>query len=393
MALTPDTESDLSRLLGEDEADSVVLTVGQLRSFLDGLWTQGGDDEVQGSSDSELIIGNAGQDSLSGGAGNDTLMGDTDNDIVDGQLGGDLVRGDRNDDIVIGGDGADSLYGGKNNDQLFGGAENDFLSGDKGSDTLDGGEGSDTFSLIVDELDVIIGFEDGTDLLKLPDGLTFDNVRAIENFNGGSTLVVLASTEQPLVLLENIAPSNITAADFGFLEEPVEVAQEEPPEEEPVEVAQEEPPENEQPPEVSPLPEVPSPSPSQDAEDDFISGDEDSNILEGSQGSDTFPLSTDELDVVLGFEDGIDILQLPEELTFDEITIAEDLDNAENTLITVTGTGQELALLESIDPSIVTAADFGFLPEPPPDEPIPSPQPQSPQGGSRLDDLVRGITE
>jgi Ca2+-binding RTX toxin-like protein len=215
MALTPDIESGLSRLLGEDEADSVVLTVGQLRSFLDGLWTQGGDDEVQGSSDSELIIGNAGQDSLSGGAGNDTLMGDTDNDIVDGQLGGDLVRGDRNDDIVIGGDDADSLYGGKNNDQLFGGAGNDFLSGDKGSDTLDGGEGSDIFSLIVDELDVIIGFEDNTDLIQLPEGLNFSDL-TIESTgaNQENTLITVTTTGEQLVQLNDVQPFAITAADF-----------------------------------------------------------------------------------------------------------------------------------------------------------------------------------
>ncbi len=168
---------------------------------------------VIGSADGELIFGNEGQDSISGGAGNDTLFGGKDNDQLDGGTDNDSILGHLSDDMLRGGDGNDTLLGGKGNDQLFGDAGDDFLSGDRDIDTLTGGQGSDTFALSTGSgLDIITDFEYNIDSIQLPADVTDTDI-SIEAA-GDNTLIILQSTGEQLVQLNNIQASNITTASL-----------------------------------------------------------------------------------------------------------------------------------------------------------------------------------
>ena len=209
MALQPNQANGVSRLIGDNTAENINLSPGQLTNVPGGVLALGGNDTVIGSADSELILGNEGQDSISGGAGNDTLLGGKDNDFVDGGVGNDLVRGDLDADTVRGGDGNDSLFGGRGTDQLFGDAGDDFLSGDRDTDTLTGGEGSDIFALAIGGgLDIITDFGNGSDFIQVPAGVSISDI-LIES-SSAFTLLSLRSTGEPLAQLNNVPASSIT---------------------------------------------------------------------------------------------------------------------------------------------------------------------------------------
>lgn len=167
MALTPDIQSDLLRLVGDNSSESIALSPIQLGGFPDGLWVLEGNDTVQGVADEEAILGNKGQDRIAGGAGNDSLRGGRDNDRLSGENG------------------------------------NDTLSGDRGADTLTGGEGADVFIVQPnrDGSDVITDYQDGADKLLLNGSLNFNNL-TISN-NGGNT-VIADNTGQVLTVLQGI---------------------------------------------------------------------------------------------------------------------------------------------------------------------------------------------
>ncbi|NEO55451.1 MAG: DUF4347 domain-containing protein [Okeania sp. SIO3B5] len=99
---------------------------------------------------------------------------------------------------------------------------------------------------------------------------------------------------------------------------------------------------------------------------DSISGDLGSDTLMGGQGIDTltggddtdiFQLAVGEgLDIITDFTDGIDLIQLPDFLTFSGLGISQTDDNS--TLITVADDGEELAFLNNVSASLITETDF-----------------------------------
>ncbi|MEB3343107.1 CAP domain-containing protein [Okeania sp.] len=214
-----------NNLLASDNPDVIFLSVGEMTDFPDGLAALGGNDTVTGSSDSELIMGNRGEDSLNGGDGSDTLIAGKDNDTVEGGNGDDLVRGDRENDVVRGEEGNDILYGGKNNDRLFGDRGNDVLFGDRdndtltgglGEDTLTGGEGSDVFVLEINAgIDEITDFENGIDLIQLPDSV--DNISLQSSGDSQeNTLIIDGLTGETIAQVNNISPSDFNSDNFIF---------------------------------------------------------------------------------------------------------------------------------------------------------------------------------
>jgi hypothetical protein len=116
---------------GKAGHDSFKLTHTGLRAFAYG---DGGNDTLQGSSQSDY---------LEGGADSDTILGGGGNDIVWAGEGNDRVEGGSGNDSVFGQGGADRLYGDSGDDTLNGGDQNDYLDGDTGTDTLIGGAGND----------------------------------------------------------------------------------------------------------------------------------------------------------------------------------------------------------------------------------------------------------
>ncbi|HIK34067.1 MAG TPA: hypothetical protein IGS17_07235 [Oscillatoriales cyanobacterium M59_W2019_021] len=139
-----------------DAPEDVQLTPGLLADYPFGLVAFAGDDNIIGSTDSELIFGNQGADTIQGGEGDDTIPGGQENDTIDGGLGNDILFGNKGDDTVWGGDGNDIIFGGQDNDTISGGSGTDVIQGDLGDDTLlgeggldllKGGEGNDLFQL------------------------------------------------------------------------------------------------------------------------------------------------------------------------------------------------------------------------------------------------------
>ena len=75
------------------------------------LYGRGGNDELAGGSNNDLLFGGDGNDELSGNAGNDVLVGGDGDDELDGGIGS---------DVLIGGLGSDDLQGGGGGDLLIG---------------------------------------------------------------------------------------------------------------------------------------------------------------------------------------------------------------------------------------------------------------------------------
>ncbi|MEQ1955738.1 calcium-binding protein [Mesorhizobium sp. CN2-181] len=155
-------EGDRAEVTGGDDrieqgAGSVAQIVGDAGSMNSYAFLRGGNDEIYGNDQGELIIGDVqnaggtvigGNDILSGGGGNDSISGDVLNNSTNRLVGG--------DDLIFGGDGNDSITGeysvdpGANctggNDRLYGEAGDDVIYGQTGDDLLEGGTGNDTLT-------------------------------------------------------------------------------------------------------------------------------------------------------------------------------------------------------------------------------------------------------
>jgi len=99
-----------------------------------------GIEDVQGSLEDDVLIGNQGANRLRGHEGDDTLVGNGGDDSLYG--GGSLARPSlEGDDALHGGFGDDALYGGYGNDRLYGGPGVDRLVGGPGNDLISSADG------------------------------------------------------------------------------------------------------------------------------------------------------------------------------------------------------------------------------------------------------------
>ncbi|WP_300015065.1 calcium-binding protein [uncultured Roseobacter sp.] len=114
--------------------------------------TGGGDDDVIGTEDANVMWMGAGEDTVYGFDGNDSIKGHAGDDLlvagegadsVYGGDGDDRLYGEKGQDMLSGGDGHDTMNGGQNDDQLYGGEGNDRMLGEGGNDVLEGGDGHD----------------------------------------------------------------------------------------------------------------------------------------------------------------------------------------------------------------------------------------------------------
>jgi Ca2+-binding RTX toxin-like protein len=161
MALKPDASGTL-RLIGDNTSEFIQLSPGDVTNFPLGAWALDGDDTVDGSGASELILGNEGEDFLTGFAGNDSVFGGK---------GRDALSGDEGNDCLSGGLDADFLTGERGDDILFGGRGNDFLLGGNGNNTLVGGLGRD-FLMCVDNNLCVLGIDPATTDINSSDAIT-----------------------------------------------------------------------------------------------------------------------------------------------------------------------------------------------------------------------------
>lgn len=94
--------------------------------------------------------------------------------------------------------------------------------------------------------------------------------------------------------------------------------------------------------------------------DDLLNGGQGNDTLTGGKGSDRFVLAAGAgIDTITDFKDGLDQLALSGTLSFGELTIAQGTDtNAANTFISVTSSNELLAILNGVNVSAITVADF-----------------------------------
>lgn len=151
-----------------------------------------GADSIDGGAGSDVVRAGQGDDVVRGGDAADLLIGDLGDDVLNGNQGGDSLDGGAGQDALSGGLGDDLIIGGDDNDKLFGDLGNDTLTGNAGNDTLAGGLGADRFVLTRD-FDVIADFKAGE----------------------GDTIAVLASN-LPYSLADSADGLQIIRAGFGI---------------------------------------------------------------------------------------------------------------------------------------------------------------------------------
>lgn len=182
MVLKPDT-SGIVRLIGDNTSELIQLFPGGLTNFPLGAWALNGDDTVNGSGASELILGNEGEDFLTGFAGNDSLFGGKGRDALYGSDGNDCLSGGLDADFLIGEAGDDILFGGRGNDYLDGAGGNNTLVGGLGRDILSCQFGNNLCVLGIDPATTDINSSDGIarfdpdfDRIGLANGLTVNDI-------------------------------------------------------------------------------------------------------------------------------------------------------------------------------------------------------------------------
>ena len=187
-------------------------------------------ENIVGSGSADTLTGDDNANSIHGGSGNDTIYGKSGDDL----LYGDISSGSGSVYSMPNGigqgpayghndTGNDTIYGGAGNDVLIGGGGDDTLDGGTDADTLTGGSGADTFiirsgdgSTTLALADIITDFEDGTDVIGLDDGLSFDNLTIAQGIgnNSNDTLVSITSTGEYLAIVEGMSATALTEIDF-----------------------------------------------------------------------------------------------------------------------------------------------------------------------------------
>ncbi len=158
---------DSDTIIGSGTQDAINGSDGA-----DYISAQDGDDLVDGGADNDTIVAGKGNDSVDGGSGDDQISGNSGHDVLLGGAGNDTLSGESGDDTLTGGDGRDSVSGGSGNDLVF---------ADLGDDVLDGGSGFDTLDFSAAQNGVIVDLS-----AKSASGLGSDVVTSFEAVTGSA---------------------------------------------------------------------------------------------------------------------------------------------------------------------------------------------------------------
>jgi hypothetical protein len=185
-----------------------------------------GNDTLKGEGGHDVVNGGGGADLLSGGWGNDTIYGGAGHDRIYGFYPPATILttpGTSDDDVLYGEAGDDSLYGGSGNDRLYGGAGKDRLDGQGGDDILvsigggqadwvNGGAGFDSFWVDAEDTESIADADIWEHWLgNVHRVASFASLRVV---NGTTTTVTAVSRElNGQNLVDPIADG--TYRDFG----------------------------------------------------------------------------------------------------------------------------------------------------------------------------------
>lgn len=165
-------------------------------------------DELDGTTEADLIIGRGGNDDIDGNEGNDELRGGNGADVLDGDTGS---------DTLFGGLGRDDLDGGNGADLLIAGDGNDTLAGDNGDDRLVGGVGDDIFKFESrDGDDIVRDFEIGSDRVLFDiDGLNFKDLTIRDNA-AGDAVITWDDPAGSSIRLDDVSAADLSRGDFIF---------------------------------------------------------------------------------------------------------------------------------------------------------------------------------
>ncbi len=183
---------------------------------------------LYGGEGDDFIRGNRGQDDMFGGAGNDDMNGGFGDDYIEGGEGDDKVSGFDGADEMYGGAGNDMMHGGRGDDVMFGGEGDDVLRGADGADQLwatgggadllIGGDGADAFGTSGDAGEATVkDFTLGTDVIASDAGIEFADI--VISQDGKDALVQVGDSTLRLLKVDS---SQLSEADFLFLDPPVE---------------------------------------------------------------------------------------------------------------------------------------------------------------------------
>ena len=189
-------------------------------------------ENVDGSNQSDLIIGDDNDNRLIGNKGGDTIYGRDGDDVIvgeniHGEAGNDTLTGEWYDVSLYGGDGHDTLDAGPIAHEAF---SDNILSGGGGNDWLQGNIGDDTFVFDAEasSRDRVVDFESGNDgdtLLLTADlqarsGITdFDSLLDHATETDGSDLYIDFSNGDPWtfgVIVEDITKDDLTPDNVEF---------------------------------------------------------------------------------------------------------------------------------------------------------------------------------
>lgn len=109
----------------------------------DMIWGAEGDDYLQGGAGDDMISTGSGQNTAKGGSGDDRIYAGNDNDIIYGDAGQDCIRAKSGDDKIDGGSGNDKIYAESGNDVVSAGQGDDYVNGGTGDDQILGQDGQD----------------------------------------------------------------------------------------------------------------------------------------------------------------------------------------------------------------------------------------------------------
>lgn len=189
-------------------------------------------ENVDGSNQGDLIIGDDNDNRLIGNKGTDTIYGGDGDDILEGEelygeAGNDTLTGDGYKVSLYGGDGHDTLDAGPKALEAF---SDNILSGGGGNDWLQGNIGDDTFIFDAEasSRDRVVDFEtgDGGDTLLLTadlqarSGITdFDSLLDHTTETDGGDLYIDFSNGDPWtfgVIVEDITKDDLTPDNVEF---------------------------------------------------------------------------------------------------------------------------------------------------------------------------------
>ena len=254
-------------------------------------------DAFYGSPNLNTFDADLGDDNLYSGEGNDILYGNRGNDFIDGNKGDDILFGGKNNDIILGGEGEDTIFGNRGNDSINGKEDNDLILGCEDADFIDGGKGSDIVFGGKGN-DIIFGSEGEDSLYGDYGNDSLCGGAGNDYLSGGADNDLLGGCEGNDTLIGGKG-------------------------------------------------------------NDTLMGSVGEDSLIGGAGFDRFLLSANSgIDIIADFEDGKDLLMLANGLTFEQLTITE---NSGATLIQFGETGEIIAALNGVSPSIISASDFSFL--------------------------------